>query len=142
MSDSDQLRKYTADIVTSYLKNNHLEPERLHDLIDVVYRTLSKVTSPQTPSLAKIPVIAIRRSITSDYIVCLDCGYRAKVLRRHLARVHGLTPDQYRARWELPPDYPIIAPAYSEHRSTMAKEMGLGRYGNRRRAIASNGDIP
>src|ERR1051326_7618002 len=66
MSDSDQLRKYTADIVTSYLKNNHLEPERLHDLIDVVYRTLSKVTSPQTPSLAKIPVIAIRRSITSD----------------------------------------------------------------------------
>lgn len=135
MSD-DPIRQYTADIVTSYLRHNPLDPAQVPGLIDLVYRTLSQLASPlPVPVAVKTPIIAVRRSITSDYIVCLDCGYRGKVMRRHLSRVHGLTPDAYRTRWGLPSDYPLIAPAYSERRSDMAKQSGLGRGGHRRAIV-------
>jgi predicted transcriptional regulator len=74
-----------------------------------------------------VPAVPIRRSVQRDRVVCLQCGYRGQVLRRHIRVAHGLEPAQYRVRWKLPPDHPIAAPAYSERRSTMAKQIGLGR---------------
>jgi predicted transcriptional regulator len=85
------------------------------------------------------PAVPIRRSVQSDYVVCIECGFRGQILRRHLRLAHGLDPAAYRVRWKLPADHPIIAPAYSERRATMAKEMGLGR---RARDVAGSMPAP
>ena len=117
----------TAKIVRGYVRHHRLGPDQLPDLIASVHRTLSQLGQQVQPAEVLTPAVSIRQSVRHDYVVCLDCGYRGKTLRRHISSRHGLTGDQYRQRWSLRNDHPLTAPAYSEHRSTLAKELGLGR---------------
>jgi predicted transcriptional regulator len=117
-----------VEIVSSYVRQNTIAPEELPRLIASVYRALAGVgqAAPPPPE-PRQPAVPIRRSVQPEYVVCLECGFRAKILRRHLRVEHGLSIDEYRARWNLRSDHPLIAPAYSERRAAMAKEIGLGR---------------
>ena len=122
-----------AEIVSSYVRKNRLAPSDLPALITGVndaLRLLGKAPEPEPPK----PAVPIRQSFTRDYVVCLECGWRGSTLGRHLAARHGLTPREYRARWNLPYDHPLTAPAYSERRSEMAKQLGLGRRRGRSRS--------
>jgi predicted transcriptional regulator len=114
-------------IVSGYVRKNRLAPADLPGLIATVHQSLLALTKPAEPEPKRTPAVSIRRSVTPNYVVCLDCGRRAKMLRRHLRDRHGLTRDEYRARWGLPAAHPLTAPAYSEQRSTMAKQIGLGQ---------------
>jgi predicted transcriptional regulator len=117
----------TAKIVRGYVRHHRLGPDQLPDLIASVHRTLGQLGQQVQPAEVLIPAVSIRQSVRHDYVVCLDCGYRGKTLRRHISSRHGLTGDEYRQRWSLRNDHPLTAPAYSEQRSTLAKELGLGR---------------
>jgi predicted transcriptional regulator len=117
-----------ARIVGSYVRHHQIAPDQLIRLIGEVHRALSSLGQSAAPPVPepRLPAAPIRRSVQRDYVVCVECGFRGKMLRRHL-RVHGLSVDEYRARWNLPSDHPVTAPAYSQRRSAMAKERGLGR---------------
>jgi predicted transcriptional regulator len=120
-----------AEIVRGYVARNSIAVDQLGGLIATVHQTLSGLgTNTTAPALApakSAPAVPIRRSVQPDYVVCLECGFQAKTLRRHLRVAHGLEPAAYRVRWKLGTDHPLTAPAYSERRSTMAKQLGLGR---------------
>jgi predicted transcriptional regulator len=117
-----------AHIVRSYVANNAVAVDQLASLITTVYQALSGLgTAPALGAEALTPAVPIRRSVQQDHVVCLECGLRAQVLRRHLRTVHGLDVAAYRMRWKLSPDHPVTAPSYSERRSAMAKQLGLGR---------------
>jgi len=117
----------TAKIVVSYVRHHRLEPDQLSDLITSVRRAIGQLGQPPEPVEVLAPAVSVRRSVHRDYVVCLDCGYRGKTLRRHISTQHGLNRDEYRQRWGLRSNHPLTAPAYSEHRSTAAKEWGFGR---------------
>lgn len=120
-------RELTAEIVAAYVRRNQIASDQLATLISTVHRALAGLGKPAAEvSGERTPAVPIRRSVHRDYVVCLECGWRGQMLRRHLAG-HGLSVEQYRARWSLRPDHPITAPGYSERRSTMAKQLGLGR---------------
>jgi predicted transcriptional regulator len=122
-----------AHIVSSYARHHQLGPEQLVELIRQVHRALASLGQAALPMAEpRQPAVPIRQSVRPEYVVCLECGFRAKILRRHLRVEHGLSVDEYRARWNLRSDHPVIAPAYSQRRSAMAKEIGLGR---RRRSV-------
>jgi predicted transcriptional regulator len=122
-----------ARIVSSYVRHHQIGPDQLVELIVAVHRALAALgQAAPTPPEPRKPAVPIRRSVQPDYVVCLECGFRAQTLRRHLRAEHGLSVDEYRARWNLRSDHPVIAPAYSQRRSVVAKEMGLGR---RRRSV-------
>ena len=118
-----------AEIVRSYVRQNSISVDQIGVLIATVHRTLSGLGTnapvPATEALA--PAVPIRRSVQPDHVVCLECGFLGQILRRHLRVVHGLEPAAYRTRWKLAADHPITAPLYTERRSTMAKQTGLGR---------------
>jgi predicted transcriptional regulator len=114
-------------IIRSYVVHQSISITQLSDLISEVHRSLSKLGQDTPPQAPLVPAVSIRRSVQRDYVVCLECGFRGVAIRRHLNTKHGFEPQQYRARWKLPADYPITAPAYSERRATMAKKLGLGR---------------
>ncbi|GAM99479.1 transcriptional regulator [alpha proteobacterium U9-1i] len=119
----------TTDIVASFVTNNKVTPEQLTDLIRSVHRTMDALTSSQeerAPEKAK-PAVAINKSITDDYIVCLEDGKKLKMLKRYLRSTYNLSPDDYRRKWGLPADYPMVAPNYAARRSEFAKRIGLGR---------------
>ena len=120
-----------AEIVRGYVANNSIAVDQLGGLIATVHQSLGGLgTNTTVPALAQeklAPAVPIRRSVQPDYVVCLECGFRAVTLRRHLRVAHGLEPPAYRIRWKLATDHALTAPAYSERRSTMAKELGLGR---------------
>jgi len=111
-------------IIASYVRNHKLAPDQLAALIVSVQRELGKPAPIATP---RTPAVPIRRSVQRDHVVCLECGFRGKTLRRHLGTRHSLQIADYLRRWDLPGDHPLTAPAYSEQRSAMAKELGLGR---------------
>lgn len=115
-----------ADIVASYVSANGVPAERIPDLIRSVYGALQAVGSAKTMSAPAEPAVPIKKSVTSDYIVCLEDGKRFRSLKRHLRTKFNLTPDEYRAKWGLPADYPMVAPSYAEARSKLAIDMGLG----------------
>ena len=119
----------TAKIVQSYVTHHRLGPDQLSDLITSVHRAIGQLRQPPEPAEVLIPAVSVRRSIHRDYVICLDCGYRGKTLRRHIAARHGLSTDEYRQRWGLRSNHVLSAPVYSEHRSTLAKQLGLGRVG-------------
>jgi predicted transcriptional regulator len=126
----DTLKAYrhlTAKIVESYVRHQTVGAGQLTDLITTVHRALGEVGQPNHPEEARTPAVSVRRSVHQDYVACLDCGYRGKTLRRHINRQHGLSRDDYRKRWGLRNDHPLTAPAYTERRSMLAKELGLGR---------------
>ena len=120
----------TAKIVVSYVRHHRLVPDQLADLISSVHRAIGQVGQPPEPEEVLTPAVSVRRSVHRDYVICLDCGYRGKTLTRHIATRHGLSRDECRQRWGLRSNHPLTAPAYSEHRSTMAK--ALGSVGNPR----------
>src|SRR5262252_10005696 len=113
-------------IVSSYVRHHTLRPEQLSDLIIAVHHALSNLGQPIQTEEVLTPAVSVRRSVHHDYVVCLDCGYRGKTLRRHIAARHGLNRDDYLKRWGLKRDHPLTAPSYTERRSMMAKELGLG----------------
>ncbi len=124
------LVQMTAQIVTSYISRNTVPTEQLGAVIHAVHDALSGAGSAPTaqsaPALAK-PAVPIKRSIQPDYIVCLEDGKKLKMLKRHLRTTYNLSPEDYRAKWGLPADYPMVAPNYAEQRSAFAKKIGLGR---------------
>ena len=118
----------TTQIVAAHVTHNTVAQETLPSLIRDVYRTLSSiggdVARPVAEKLA--PAVPIKKSIFNDYLVCLEDGKQLKMLKRHLATSYNMTPEQYREKWNLPPDYPMVAPSYAQHRSSLAKSIGLG----------------
>ena len=124
-----------AEIVAAFVANNHLQASELPNLLTSVHGALAKIadgkTTPETQEPTTLtPAVSVRKSISPDHLVCLDDGKRFKSLKRHL-RSLGMTPDQYRAKWNLPTDYPMVAPNYAAVRSALAKKIGLGE--NRRK---------
>ena len=126
--DRSGMLRMTAEVVAAYVSNNVLPPGQLPDVIRTVYDTLESYGSGDgaKPSQLK-PAVPIKRSVTSDYIVCLEDGKKLKMLKRHLRTTYSLTPAEYRAKWNLPADYPMVAPNYAIQRSEFAKKIGLGR---------------
>ena len=124
-----------ATIVSSYLKHNTVSADALPTVIASVHQTLSGLAKAPSPAEPRTPAVPVQQSVRPDHVVCLECGFRSQMLRRHLRLQHGLERAEYYARWQLPPDYPITAPGYSARRSAMAKEIGLGR--GRKSAAAS-----
>jgi predicted transcriptional regulator len=114
-------------IVSSYVRHHTVRPEQLSDLITIVHHALGHLGQPVQAEEVLVPAVSVRRSVHHDYVVCLDCGYRGKTLRRHISTRHGFNRDEYVRRWGLRSDHPLNAPAYSEQRSTLAKAIGLGR---------------
>ena len=131
----DDLLRMTAEVVAAYVRNNSLPTAQLSDVINTVYSSLKSLDShaPEIKSEPLKPAVPVRKSITQDYLVCLEDGKKLKMLKRHLRSTYNMTPDEYRAKWGLPPDYPMVAPNYAEQRSAFAKKIGLGR-GNEARA--------
>lgn len=129
--DADQkLLSLTAGIISAHVSNNTVPVAELGGLIHSVHASLSELGAPaalSAPQPEQKPAVSVRSSVKPDAIACLDCGRKFKTLKRHLATDHGITPAEYRARWKLPADYPMVAPAYAEARRTMAKKIGLGR---------------
>jgi predicted transcriptional regulator len=117
----------TAKIVGSYLRHHTVGTSELPDLIATVHRSLRELGRQPPVEEVLTPAVSVRQSVRPDYVVCLDCGYRGKTLRRHISTRHGLSRDEYLRRWGLQTDHPLTAPAYSEHRSSLAKQLGLGR---------------
>lgn len=118
----------TADIVAAHVSNNSVAVSDLPVLIQNVHTALKGLGGPATPPAVKLePAVSVRASIKPDYIVCLEDGKKLKMLKRHLMTHYGMTPDDYRAKWGLPADYPMVAPNYAEQRRTLAVKIGLGR---------------
>ena len=116
----------TAQIVSAHVSNNAIGAEALPSLIQEVYRTLAGVGKEQVVPDKQLPAVPIKKSVFPDFIVCLEDGKKLKMLKRHLKTSYNMTPEQYREKWSLPPDYPMVAPSYARHRSTLAKKIGLG----------------
>ncbi len=139
---SDQLRadvpdnallRMTADIVSAYVSKNVLPAQQIPEVINTVYSSLTGLnTQPrETPAEPLKPAVPIRKSVTPEYIVCLEDGKKLKMLKRHLRSTYNMSPDEYRVRWGLPPDYPMVAPNYAAQRSEFTKRIGLGRSSGR-----------
>lgn len=126
--EKETLLTLTADIVAAHVANNSVSVSDLPALVQNVHGALSMLgqTQPE-PVQEKVPVVSVRASIKPEYLVCMECGRKQKTLKRHLQSAHGMTPDQYRADYGLPRDYPMTAPEYSQQRGAMAKSIGLGR---------------
>jgi predicted transcriptional regulator len=135
MSDASQsadLLALTADIVAAHVARNSIPAETLPELIRSVHRGLLDTASPPAPIVEKLqPAVPVKKSVFPDYIVCLEDGKKLKMLKRHLATSYDMTPEQYRERWGLPLDYPMVAPNYAERRSALAKQIGLGTQSRR-----------
>ncbi len=127
-SDTDVLR-LTAKIISAHVGNNQVTVAALPELIQSVHRSLATAGMAEpAPALAILtPAVPIRRSVFPDHIVCLEDGKKLKMLKRHLQASYGMTPQQYREKWGLPADYPMVSPNYASHRSSLAKQIGLGR---------------
>ncbi len=124
---NEMLITLTADIVAAHVSNNSVAVSDLALLIGNVHGALSGLSNVEAPAVVLEPAVPIRNSIKKDHIVCLEDGKKLKMLKRHLMTHYGMTPDDYRAKWGLASDYPMVAPEYAETRRTLAKKIGLGR---------------
>lgn len=124
-----ELLQLAVQIVSAHVSYNEVGAENLPKMLTNVYSSLANVAGEAAAPEQPVPAVPIRSSITPDYIVCLEDGRRLKMLKRHLQTAFGMTPEQYRERWSLPSDYPMVAPKYAERRSELAKRIGLGRHG-------------
>jgi len=133
MDENPQLLEMTADIVSAYVGNNTVAAETLPSLIASIHAALSGVTAgPAEPEPEpKEPAVPIRKSINPDFLICLEDGRKFKSLKRHLRTKYDMSPEEYRAKWNLPKDYPMVAPNYAKARSELAKQMGLGQGGRK-----------
>jgi predicted transcriptional regulator len=125
----EELLRMTADVVAAYVSNNTLPTTQLAEVINAVYSSLRSLEgqSVEPPAEPLKPAVPIRKSVTPDYLVCLEDGKKLKMLKRHLRSTYNMTPDEYRAKWGLTAGYPMVAPNYAEQRSEFAKKIGLGR---------------
>lgn len=125
-ANEPELLRLTAQIVSAHVGNNSVAVSDLMTLIQDVHRSLATVGQTEAQPERPQPAVPIKKSVTPDYIVCLEDGKKLKMLKRHLKTAYGMTPEEYRERWGLSPDYPMVAPNYAEHRSALAKKIGLG----------------
>jgi predicted transcriptional regulator len=137
MAETTSMASYielTAEIVSAYVSNNPVQPAEIAGLISQVHQALTRIggNAGEAPAEPLKPAISVKRSIAPDYIVCLEDGKKFKSLKRHLRTQYNMTPEQYREKWALPPDYPMVAPNYAAARSELAKQMGLGQQRRRR----------
>ncbi|RJF89548.1 MucR family transcriptional regulator [Oleomonas cavernae] len=123
-----EILSLTAEIVASHVSNNSVPVSELPQLIQQVYATLANIGAPKVEPapVRPQPAVPVKKSITPDYIICLEDGKKLKMLKRHLKTAYDMTPEEYRARWDLPPEYPMVAPNYAEQRRDLAKKIGLG----------------
>ncbi len=129
-----ELLEHTTEIVAAHVANNPVSVNDLPDLIRQVYSTLAQVDAVASPQVEKPqPAVPIKKSVTPDYLICLEDGKKLKMLKRHLKTAYDMSPEEYREKWGLPHDYPMVAPNYAAQRSTLAKKIGLGTRARRRR---------
>ena len=133
MDEKSEVIEMTADIVSAYVGNNSVAAADLPNLIQSVHRALAGIStgSDGQEATPKEPAVPVRRSITPDHLVCLEDGRKFKSLKRHLRTKYNMSPEEYRAKWGLPKDYPMVAPNYAKARSDLAKQMGLGQGGRK-----------
>ncbi|CAN7624791.1 MucR family transcriptional regulator [Phenylobacterium sp. LjRoot225] len=131
MSEKSEFIELTADIVSAYVGKNSVSAADLPGLIKSIHDAISGVSSGQTeaPVVAQAPAVSVRKSINPDFLICLEDGRRFKSLKRHLRTKYNMSPEDYRAKWGLPKDYPMVSPNYAASRSALAKSMGLGQGG-------------
>jgi predicted transcriptional regulator len=136
--ENEKLVELTADIVSAHVQNNTVSVGDMPTLVQRIYEALAGLNTgaQETAPQEKTPVVSVRASIKPDFLVCMECGGKHKMLKRHLMNAHNMTPDQYRTDYGLPREYPMVAPNYSEQRRTLAHSIGLGR----RRAPAADGE--
>lgn len=127
----DDLLRMAVDIVAAYVSQNQVAAAQIPDVIKTVFEALDGLGGGTTEAPAEPlkPAVPVRRSVTDEYIVCLEDGKKLKMLKRHLRTTYGMSPEDYRAKWSLPADYPMVAPKYAQQRSEFAKKIGLGRQG-------------
>ncbi|MBX3504268.1 MAG: MucR family transcriptional regulator [Parvibaculum sp.] len=126
--DSTEILRLATEIVAAYVSNNAMSANDLPGMIRTVHSTLAGLDQSAAPRENDLtPAVPVKKSVTADYIVCLEDGKKLKMLKRYLRSQYGLTPEEYRARWNLPHDYPMVAPNYAAQRSKLAKQIGLGR---------------
>jgi predicted transcriptional regulator len=125
----DDLLRMAVDVVAAYVSKNPLPAGQIPEVIHIVYGSLSSLENGQPEAKAEIPkpAVPVKKSVTPEYIICLEDGKKLKMLKRHLRTTYSMTPDEYRTKWGLPPDYPMVAPNYAAQRSDFAKKIGLGR---------------
>ena len=123
---SDDILELTAMVVAAYLRNNEVQLAQVPDIIRTIHQAISAVEPETSEPATPEPPVPIKKSVMPDYIVCLEDGKRLKMLKRHLRTTYGLSPDAYRRKWNLPADYPMVAPNYAAQRSKFAKQIGLG----------------
>ena len=126
--DNHDLITLAGDIVAAFVSNNSIHASELPNLIELVHGSLKTIVAPKPEPVAPVqaPAVPIKKSITDEYLICLEDGKKFKSLKRHLQQAFGLSPEEYRAKWGLPRDYPMVAPGYAAKRSQLAKESGLG----------------
>jgi len=126
--DKAEILSLTSEIVSSHVANNSVSLADLPDLIQSVFAKLTDLADGHVAEVADlVPAVPIKKSISPDFIICLEDGKKLKMLKRHLMTAYGLTPEEYRARWGLKPDYPMVAPNYAKKRQDLARKIGLGR---------------
>ena len=140
MSDSDsrdvdrgEILRMAVEVVSSYVGRNQIAGDQIPELINTVYRSMAGLANADGHEDREVskPAVAVRRSVTPDYLICLEDCKKLKMLKRHLRTTYGMTPEEYRAKWKLPHDYPMVAPNYAKQRSEFAKNIGLGRKSGR-----------
>jgi predicted transcriptional regulator len=127
----DDILRMAVDVVAAYVSKNPIPSGQIPEIIHTVYNSLSQMDGqvPEVKPEAPRPAVPVKKSVTPDYIVCLEDGKKLKMLKRHLRTTYNMTPDEYRVKWGLAPDYPMVAPNYAAQRSDFAKKIGLGRKG-------------
>ncbi|GHU05572.1 MucR family transcriptional regulator [Alphaproteobacteria bacterium] len=125
-NNHDELLSLTTEIVAAHVANNLVPVADLPQLVQEVYRSLATLGAPPVQPEKLQPAVPVKRSVTAEYIICLEDGKKLKMLKRHLKAAYDMTPEEYRERWGLSPDYPMVAPNYALHRSSLAKKIGLG----------------
>ncbi len=130
---SGEVLRMTADVVVAYVGNNPLATNDLPRVINAIHASLADLNRDGAGAKPPKPAVPIRRSVTPEFIICLEDGKKLKMLKRHLRTSYNLTPNEYRARWQLGPDYPMVAPNYAKRRSEFAKKIGLGQKARRKR---------
>jgi len=132
---SESKLQMVADIITAYVSHNPLPSSSLPDVIANVHSTIERLSHDRVEQgrEAQKPAVPIKKSVTDDYLICLEDGKKLKMLKRYLRTQYGMTPEEYRAKWNLPSDYPMVAPNYARRRSEFAKQIGLGRGGRKRK---------
>ena len=141
MEEKSYLTEMVVDIISAFVSNNSVPTAELPNLIGNVHKALADLRTPEEskPAEPLTPAVSVKKSIGLDYIICLEDGRKFKSLKRHLRTKYGMSPEDYRAKWGLPKDYPMVAPSYAEARSNLAKQMGLGRPSKKDQAPAKRG---